>query len=44
MKVRMIILQNGFQSVVVIMAGDLKNRCVLQYDFGFGALILAIQN
>ena len=44
MKVRMEILQNRFQSIVVTMAGGLKNRCVLQYDFGFGALILGIQN
>ena len=42
MKVR--ILQNGFQSIVVTMAGDLKNRRVLQYDFGFGVSILGIQN
>ena len=44
MKVRMEILQNGFQSIVVTMAGDLKNRCVLQYDFGFEVLVLGIQN
>ena len=30
MKVRMEILQNRFQSIVVTMAGGLKNRCVLR--------------
>ena len=44
MKVRMEILQNGFQSIVVTMAGDLKNRRVLQYDFCFGVSILGKQN
>ena len=31
MKVRMEILQNGFQSIVVTKAGDLKNRRVLGF-------------
>ena len=44
MKVRMIILQNGFQSNAVTKAGSLKNRWVLQYDFGFGVSILGKQN
>ena len=44
MKVIMIILQNGFQSIVMTMAGDLKNRCVLRYDIGFGVSTLITQN